>query len=331
MASSSVASTVPYRTAESHAKREVLIHAASQVHPALHNPLLMELVNLKVSRDFKDYVVDFVVNAVAFAFDLCGDSPDLPKSAFLVNMITSVIEMSGVTTRELLVALVYVERVCEDLAYGGSPAWVCERVFLGSLILATKYVNESSYKAVEWARCTGVFSTRDVVKTEAEILRALDFNLGISDRDLLKHYEAVVVRCVYRPGYWATHPNADRIAVSDTLPPAPIQLGAHMPRYPRAQKHLFPVRSRSSSELDTSTFRTVHRNIRGAAEQRYQHASILPSPEYERAPALLFIPGAPGFENHLSPAFEVLKPEYRPGRGRTLPHLRQVLPPRLFR
>lgn len=59
------------------------------------------------------------------------------KTAFLVHSIWQMIHLSYVTTPQILVALLYFERMCNSVVLDVSEMF-CERVFFGCLILASK-------------------------------------------------------------------------------------------------------------------------------------------------------------------------------------------------
>ena len=70
------------------------------------------------------------------------------------------------------------------------------RIFLASLILAAKNLNDSSPKNKHWARYTSVkgydgfgFSLAEVNLMERQLLFLLDFDLGVSEEDLFHHFE----------------------------------------------------------------------------------------------------------------------------------------------
>lgn len=80
-----------------------------------------------------------------------------------------------------------------------SIEWAHHRVFLGAIILASKYLNDSSLKNVHWALCTGVFGRRDVARIEREFLEVLDFELSVHTEHLNLEFwnlvDARAVRC----------------------------------------------------------------------------------------------------------------------------------------
>jgi hypothetical protein len=52
-------------------------------------------------------------------------------------------------------------------------------------------LNDSTLKNVHWALCTGVFGKRDVGRIEREYLDVLNFELKISEDDLLAHHDGL--------------------------------------------------------------------------------------------------------------------------------------------
>jgi hypothetical protein len=95
-----------------------------------------------------------------------------------------VLANSDVPIATVLVALAYVRRALPHL-HIALEAWACERVFLGALVCAAKYANDSTLRNVHWAACTQVFSPADVGRVEREFLDVLAFQLGVSEAELL--------------------------------------------------------------------------------------------------------------------------------------------------
>ncbi|KAF8163713.1 hypothetical protein B0H34DRAFT_652080 [Crassisporium funariophilum] len=173
------------------------IHHASLVDPATHSPALLELLDIKISRQVIEYVVDCVVETVDYAMGHPTASTSRGRSATrrpehekFTTFVTNVLTRAEVTTSTLLCALVYIDRAKPHL-HIGLEQWALERVFLGSLIVASKYLNDSTLKNVHWALCTGVFGKRDVGRIEREYLDVLNFELGITEDDLLSHHQGL--------------------------------------------------------------------------------------------------------------------------------------------
>jgi hypothetical protein len=67
------------------------------------------------------------------------------------------------------------------------------------LIFSSQYLNDSTLKNVHWALCTGIFGKRDVGRIEREYLEVLNFELGISEADLLSHHQGLLDAIMYLP------------------------------------------------------------------------------------------------------------------------------------
>ncbi|KAF8801669.1 hypothetical protein BYT27DRAFT_7235654 [Phlegmacium glaucopus] len=200
----SPSSTSPSSSCSSSSSRRV--HPASQVDPSTHSELLTDLLELDISREVIEYVVDSVVETVDFAMGRKPAPPSSrgknatrrPEHTKFITFVTNVLTRAEVTTPTLLAALVYIDRAKPHL-HIGLEQWALERVFLGSIIVASKYLNDSTLKNVHWALCTGVFGKRDVGRIEREYLEVLNFELGVSESDLLSHHQGLLDAIMYLP------------------------------------------------------------------------------------------------------------------------------------
>ena len=59
-------------------------------------------------------------------------------------------------------------------------------------LFPSQYLNDSTLKNIHWALCTGVFGKRDIGRIEREFLDVLDFQLGITEDDILAHHGAII-------------------------------------------------------------------------------------------------------------------------------------------
>ncbi|KAG2106719.1 uncharacterized protein F5147DRAFT_699611 [Suillus discolor] len=172
------------------------IHKASLVDPALHSPALLELLEIKLSRPVIEYVVDCVVDTVNYAMGRPSSShrgrsvSRRPEHTKFTTFVTNVLTRAEVTLPTLLVSLVYINRAKPHLQIA-LEEWACERVFLGAIMIASKFSNDSTLKNVHWALCTGVFGKRDVGRIEREFLDVLDFDLSITEDDILSHHDGL--------------------------------------------------------------------------------------------------------------------------------------------
>ncbi|CCL98768.1 uncharacterized protein FIBRA_00773 [Fibroporia radiculosa] len=173
------------------------VHSASLVDPSFHNPATLQLIKVDLSRNFIEYIVDAVVDTVDYALGRPTSSSRgrslsrRPEHVKFSNFVADVIHKAEVKLPSLLVTLVYINRAKPHLQIA-LEQWACERVFLGALIVANKYLNDSTLKNVHWALCTGVFGKRDIGRIEREFLDVLDFELGVSEADILVHHSAIM-------------------------------------------------------------------------------------------------------------------------------------------
>lgn len=115
----------------------------------------------------------------------------------LEQFITSIVERSHVQVPTLMSSLVYLERLQRRLpAVAKGMRCTVHRIFLASLILAAKNLNDSSPKNKHWARYSVVrgfegfgFSLTEVNLMEKQLLFLLDWDLRITQEDLYEHLE----------------------------------------------------------------------------------------------------------------------------------------------
>jgi len=115
----------------------------------------------------------------------------------LEEYITSIVSRSHVQTPTLMTSLVYLSRLQQKLpAVAKGMSCTLHRIFLASLILAAKNLNDSSPKNKHWARYTTVrgypgfgFSITEVNLMEKQMLFLLDWDLRVRSEDLYIHFE----------------------------------------------------------------------------------------------------------------------------------------------
>ncbi|THH28210.1 hypothetical protein EUX98_g5982 [Antrodiella citrinella] len=187
------------------------IHPASMVDASSHSPALLDVLDTELSRTLIEYVVDNVVETVDYAMGHASSSRGRAISrrndhSKFTKFVTDVLEKAEVKVPALFVTLVYIHRAKPHLQIA-LEQWANERVFLGALILANKYTNDSTLKNVHWALCTGVFGKRDIGRIEREFLDVLDFELGITEADILFHHANIVsLTHPHRHSRAAVHP-----------------------------------------------------------------------------------------------------------------------------
>ncbi|KAF8131252.1 hypothetical protein K438DRAFT_1885854 [Mycena galopus ATCC 62051] len=221
------------------------VHPASLVDPARHSPELMQLVDLDLSRPVIDYVVDCVSDAVNYAFGRPATFRSAHSRKF-TNFVSNVLSRAEVAPPTLLVALVYIARARTHLSIA-LEEWALERVFLGALIIASKYTQDSTLKNVHWGMVTGVFGKGDIGRIEREFLDVIDWQLGVAEEDVLAHHEGLVTAA-----YGVSSASPIRVAAKDIemeyTPPAVVE-----PAHPSPSSGPVPELEPSSPQSSAGT------------------------------------------------------------------------------
>ena len=126
------------------------------------------------------------------------NDPMQPALPTVEQFITSLVDRSHVQVPTLMSSLVYLDRLRSRLPpVAKGVRCTVHRIFLASLILAAKNLNDSSPKNKHWARYTIMrdfngfgFSLTEVNLMEKQLLYLLDWDLRITPEDLYEHLES---------------------------------------------------------------------------------------------------------------------------------------------
>ena len=191
------------------------LHPASLISPTEHSTELLRLLELEITRGLvRMYTPHFIytsttdlhlteqlVKSTAEVVDFALGLPTTSSRGRSIvrtdeyteftQFVSDIIERAEVTISDILVTLVYIQRAKPYLSVQ-TKEWALHRVFLGALIVASKYTNDSTLKNIHWAMVSGTFGKRDIGRIEREFIEVLDWDFAVTQADLLAVHEAVL-------------------------------------------------------------------------------------------------------------------------------------------
>ncbi|KDQ12700.1 hypothetical protein BOTBODRAFT_45613 [Botryobasidium botryosum FD-172 SS1] len=191
-------------------ERDHHTHPSSLLPYHAHNPFLLYLLSQPVSYDMVLYIVELVETVIVVDESAALPTPPITptkpkgsareqrserrsrKGAFpsLDDFICELIRSSSVRVPTLLSTLVYLDRIRYKIPRVAKGLQCTRhRVFLATLIVAAKYLNDSSPKNCHWAdHATNIFSVNEINLMEKQLLYLLEFDLRFSEKECLKAF-----------------------------------------------------------------------------------------------------------------------------------------------
>ncbi|PVU94999.1 hypothetical protein BB561_002102 [Smittium simulii] len=171
-------------------------------------------INQKEKRNEKRYMYpNKVENRNINSENIPIQQKDSFNLVTLNSFITNLVIKSKVQVGTLICTLVYLNRLKKRLPKGakGIPC-TYHRIFLASLIIAGKYLNDASPKNKYWARYSNMFSIAEVNLMEKQFLFLLDFDLRIEAEDLefaSEHFYSEKLNTIKQSQYYLSKNNID--------------------------------------------------------------------------------------------------------------------------
>ncbi|GJE84798.1 cyclin N-terminal domain-containing protein [Phanerochaete sordida] len=220
------------------------------------------------SPPFFDYVVDRLVDTVTASLEPAW-RPDqsLTSKQQLRWWVETLIAKSRCRTATVLVALAYLDKARPNLRVS-SGFLACERALIGAFILANKYTNDEVFSTRAWAHASStLFTVKEIVRAERELLQVLRFDLSIPGAALMAHYKMVVARC-----------RQHALAISSA---------AYSPQIPASLQGPHIASSSRYTRYPSNPVISMHRSQRASPASTSSSGSISPveSPEPQTPPA----------------------------------------------
>ncbi|THV00575.1 hypothetical protein K435DRAFT_657034, partial [Dendrothele bispora CBS 962.96] len=156
-------------------------HPQSLLPIRCHNPQLVHLMTQRVSLEMVDYIARRTVKVIHVDDD--PSTYDNAANMSLKDFIIQLVKACHVHVSTLLTTLIYLERLHLKLpviAKGGSTR---HRVFLATLIVSAKYLNDSTPKNAHWQKYALVFPLKEINLMESQLLSMLDFDLRFDEEE----------------------------------------------------------------------------------------------------------------------------------------------------
>ncbi|KAJ3863581.1 hypothetical protein EV359DRAFT_42867 [Lentinula novae-zelandiae] len=177
----------------------MITHNPNVVYAATPEPLLIHLINCEVTHEFagsynqSTNIIEIIshVSSVyiqSHTFDIidhaCSTYSHVCADWFCV-FIETVIQRGEVTTSAALLSLLYIRRAKDAINVTTDSVDVDLRIFLGAIIVASKFLNDVVMRNWQWSACAGIFTVKSINTIEREFLDILDWKLNFTQSELL--------------------------------------------------------------------------------------------------------------------------------------------------
>ncbi|KAK7051337.1 PHO85 cyclin-1 [Paramarasmius palmivorus] len=165
------------------------LHPASLLPICTHNPLLLQLLAQRPSMEMVDYIAREAIQSI----QIQGDSP--AERLRLREFIIKLVHYAHVNVATLLTTLIYFDRLRMKLENVQGNIDTRRRVFLATLIVGSKYLNDSAPRNSHWEKYAAVFSMEEINLMERQLLALLNYDLRFDEEEACRYFAPFMAIC----------------------------------------------------------------------------------------------------------------------------------------